>query len=71
MTLSTHDVGGLSDSDVQMAKFIETAAKSVWLDIPLCQSLAVNIDIIAWDVVVIVIVIKWCSVSLWKCYNST
>jgi len=29
VTLSTHDVGGVSDSDVQMAKFIETAAESV------------------------------------------
>ncbi|XP_077524981.1 pterin-4a-carbinolamine dehydratase [Amblyomma americanum] len=29
ITLSTHDVGGLSTNDVKLANFIETAAKSV------------------------------------------
>ncbi|CAN7983006.1 unnamed protein product [Ixodes hexagonus] len=29
ITLSTHDVGGLSDNDVKLANFIETASKSV------------------------------------------
>uniref|UniRef100_A0A8R1IXC9 4a-hydroxytetrahydrobiopterin dehydratase n=1 Tax=Caenorhabditis japonica TaxID=281687 RepID=A0A8R1IXC9_CAEJA len=27
ITLSTHDCGGLSENDVKLAKFIETAAK--------------------------------------------
>jgi len=29
ITLSTHDCSGLSDNDVQLANFIETAAKSI------------------------------------------
>lgn len=29
ITLSTHDVGGLSDNDVKLANFIEAACKSV------------------------------------------
>ncbi|XP_022100099.1 probable pterin-4-alpha-carbinolamine dehydratase isoform X2 [Acanthaster planci] len=29
VTLSTHDVGGLSDKDVKLATFMETAAASV------------------------------------------
>jgi len=29
ITLSTHDCGGLSENDVQLANFIETAASSV------------------------------------------
>ncbi|XP_033117314.1 pterin-4-alpha-carbinolamine dehydratase-like [Anneissia japonica] len=29
VTLSTHDVGGLSDNDVNLAKFMETAAASL------------------------------------------
>ncbi|XP_071959643.1 pterin-4-alpha-carbinolamine dehydratase 2-like [Antedon mediterranea] len=29
VTLSTHDVGGLSDNDVKLASFMETAAASV------------------------------------------
>lgn len=29
ITLSTHDCGGLSENDIKMANFIETAAKSV------------------------------------------
>lgn len=29
ITLSTHDVGGLSNNDVKLANFIEVAAKSV------------------------------------------
>lgn len=29
LTLSTHDCSGLSDNDVQLANFIETAAESI------------------------------------------
>lgn len=29
ITLSTHDCSGLSENDVQLANFIETAAKSI------------------------------------------
>lgn len=29
ITLSTHDCSGLSDNDVQLANFIETAAESI------------------------------------------